>query len=142
MTGIPPETLRSWEARHLAVRPTRTRGGFRLYSAADVERLTLIRALTELGHPVGTIATLEAGVLRKRLGGDASSLDDEGLRAIVEGDDGLPEAVRHLARAIQALRGLVRSDEVEDHFPDFRSSLVELESLLLMLCERKGSLDP
>jgi MerR family transcriptional regulator/heat shock protein HspR len=44
-----PQTLRLYEAKGL-VRPSRTPGGTRLYSDADVERLRLVNRLTtELG---------------------------------------------------------------------------------------------
>jgi DNA-binding transcriptional MerR regulator len=33
--GVSPELLRAWERRYGLLRPTRSRGGFRLYSTAD-----------------------------------------------------------------------------------------------------------
>ena len=49
LVGMHPQTLRLYEAKGL-VRPSRTPGGTRLYSDADVERLRLIQRLTtELG---------------------------------------------------------------------------------------------
>jgi MerR family transcriptional regulator/heat shock protein HspR len=49
LVGMHPQTLRMYEAKGL-VRPSRTPGGTRLYSDADVERLRLIQRLTtELG---------------------------------------------------------------------------------------------
>ena len=49
LAGLHPQTLRMYEAKGL-VRPSRTPGGTRLYSEADVERLRLIQRLTtELG---------------------------------------------------------------------------------------------
>jgi MerR family transcriptional regulator/heat shock protein HspR len=49
LVGMHPQTLRMYEARGL-VRPSRTPGGTRLYSDADVERLRLVQRLTtELG---------------------------------------------------------------------------------------------
>lgn len=134
MTGIPSETLRSWEARNRAVRPSRTPGGFRLYSADDIERLKLIRALTDLGTPVGTIADLDTRSLRGRLTGGASGLSDDQLKAIAT-DEALPESVRQLSKAIQEIRVVARSEEVRDQLPQLEASLVELESLLSVLCD-------
>ena len=54
--GVSVHTLRVWERRYAAVQPSRTEGGDRLYSEADVERLALIRRLTLVGHSVSTIA--------------------------------------------------------------------------------------
>jgi MerR family transcriptional regulator/heat shock protein HspR len=49
LVGMHPQTLRLYEAKGL-VRPSRTPGGTRLYSDADVERLRLVNRLTtELG---------------------------------------------------------------------------------------------
>ncbi len=138
MTGIPPETLRSWEARNQAVRPSRTPGGFRLYSAEDIERLKLIRALTDLGNPVGTLADLDTRSLRGRLTGGALSLSDNELKAIAT-DQVLPESVRQLSKAIQEIRLVARSEEGRDQLPELEASLVELESLLSMLCDVGGA---
>ncbi len=138
MTGIPPETLRSWEARNQVVRPARTPGGFRLYTSDDIERLKLIRALTDLGNPVGTIADLDTRSLRNLLTGGGADLSDAQLEAIAT-DDALPESVRQLAKAIQKLHVVARSGEESDQPPAFRASLVELESLLVMLCDMEGT---
>ena len=49
LVGMHPQTLRLYEAKGL-VRPSRTPGGTRLYSDADVERLRVVNRLTtELG---------------------------------------------------------------------------------------------
>ena len=49
LVGMHPQTLRLYEAKGL-VRPARTPGGTRLYSDADIDRLSLIQRLTtELG---------------------------------------------------------------------------------------------
>jgi DNA-binding transcriptional MerR regulator len=58
MTGISTHALRVWERRYNAVEPSRTPGGDRLYSDADIDRLRAIKRLIELGHPVGRIAPL------------------------------------------------------------------------------------
>ena len=42
-TGLTPATLRAWERRYRVVEPSRSEGGQRLYSDADVERLVRIR---------------------------------------------------------------------------------------------------
>ncbi|GMR12555.1 MAG: hypothetical protein BMS9Abin29_0745 [Gemmatimonadota bacterium] len=138
ITGIPPETLRSWEARNQAVLPARTPGGFRLYSAGDIERLKLIRALTELGNPVGSVADLDTRSLRERLTSGGSDSSDDRLKALAA-DDVLTESVRRLSRAIQELRMVARAGEGGAHPPEFTASLVELEALLSELLEMGGS---
>lgn len=44
-TGVSPELLRAWELRYGLLQPTRSPGGFRLYSAADEERVRQMRRL-------------------------------------------------------------------------------------------------
>ena len=48
LAGVHPQTLRIYERRGL-IEPYRTPGGTRRYSAADLERLSLIQELTEEG---------------------------------------------------------------------------------------------
>ncbi len=49
LAGMHPQTLRLYERRGL-ITPTRSRGGTRMYSLADVERLRRIQAMSEAGH--------------------------------------------------------------------------------------------
>ena len=41
--GVSPALLRAWETRYGLLRPVRTDGGFRLYSAADEARVRSMR---------------------------------------------------------------------------------------------------
>jgi MerR family transcriptional regulator, light-induced transcriptional regulator len=105
MTGLTPHVIRAWERRYAAVQPTRTEGRHRLYSDADVERLQLLRRLTEAGHAIGHIARRSSKELQSLAGGNQSELlrpnTDLGRRP-VEGEilikAGL-EAVRSLNTA-------------------------------------------
>lgn len=67
LTGLDEHTIRAWERRHRAVLPERSAGGTRLYDDDDVARLRLLRALTEMGDPIGRIAHLGDEALRERL---------------------------------------------------------------------------
>jgi DNA-binding transcriptional MerR regulator len=42
-TGVSPELLRAWERRYGLLRPARSQGGFRLYTAADEARIRRMR---------------------------------------------------------------------------------------------------
>ena len=80
MAGMPVATLRIWEQRYQAVRPITAASGHRLYSEADVERVTLLRRLTELGHAIGLLAPLDIEQMREMMRaqetlGSASSAD-------------------------------------------------------------------
>jgi MerR family transcriptional regulator, light-induced transcriptional regulator len=56
LTGLSPHLLRAWEKRYGVVAPSRSEGGQRLYSDLDVQRLKLLRRLTERGHSISRIA--------------------------------------------------------------------------------------
>lgn len=63
LAGVPVNTLRVWERRYAVVGPSLSTGRQRLYSLSDVRRLTLIKQLVDMGHPIGTIASLGDEVL-------------------------------------------------------------------------------
>ena len=60
-SGVSPELLRAWERRYGLLRPTRSPGGLRLYSADDLERVRLMRE-----HLAGGLAAAEAASLVSR----------------------------------------------------------------------------
>ena len=64
MAGIPVNTLRIWERRHSVVGPTTSSGRQRLYSSTNIQRLTLIKQLVDLGYAIGTVAPLGDEALR------------------------------------------------------------------------------
>ena len=47
LTGVDARRLRSWEAEYQLLRPARTRGGHRLYSAQDLRLIQWIRRLVD-----------------------------------------------------------------------------------------------
>lgn len=72
LAGIPVDTLRMWERRYQVVGPQVSTHGHRRYAAGDVDRLALIKALVDLGHPIGTIAHLPATKLDEMRAGLAT----------------------------------------------------------------------
>ena len=64
MLSMPVATLRNWERRYGLTQPKLSGSGQRLYSEADVQRLALIKQLTELGHAIGSLAKLGMAELR------------------------------------------------------------------------------
>lgn len=64
-TGINASLLRAWERRYGAVEPDRSEGGQRLYSEADIRKLTLLRKLVDLGFPIGQVAESDEDALRE-----------------------------------------------------------------------------
>ena len=65
LARMPVATLRIWEQRYQAVGPSTAPSGHRLYSAADVQRVQLLRHLTEQGHAIGEMARLTAAQLQR-----------------------------------------------------------------------------
>ena len=66
LSGIPVDTLRIWERRYSVIGPQVSAGRQRLYSMADIRRLALIKQLVDMGHSIGTIASLGNEELRER----------------------------------------------------------------------------
>lgn len=72
-TGLTPATIRAWERRYDAVSPSRSEGGQRLYSDREVERLGVLRQLTEAGRSISMVAPLSDDAARELLMEDRSS---------------------------------------------------------------------
>jgi MerR family transcriptional regulator, light-induced transcriptional regulator len=108
-TGVRPELLRAWERRYGLLRPARSVGGFRLYSGADVRRISAMQRHLERG-----VAAAEAA--RLALAEDAQEMEREHDRPALtkltadlrEALDGLDESGAH-----RALDGLLASFTLE-----------------------------
>jgi MerR family transcriptional regulator, light-induced transcriptional regulator len=122
MLRMPVATLRVWERRYGVTNPVLSASGQRLYSADDVRRLALLKQLTDLGHAIGGLATLDmlqlqqianthASVLASRTGqGTAQDLptDSRPWRVAVIGTAlaarlSRPALLRRLSRPVQWL---------------------------------------
>jgi DNA-binding transcriptional MerR regulator/methylmalonyl-CoA mutase cobalamin-binding subunit len=57
-SGVSPELLRAWEHRYGLLNPTRTDGGFRLYSAEDERRIAVMRSHLDRGLSAAEAARL------------------------------------------------------------------------------------
>ena len=58
-TGLTPHVIRAWEKRYRAVVPIRSPKNRRLYSEDDVQRLQLLKRITDAGHTISQVADLE-----------------------------------------------------------------------------------
>lgn len=72
LTGLTDHTIRVWERRYGAVVAQRAPNGRRMYNPTDVEKLGLLKRLTEQGLSIGQIAGNSVEELRER----AQSLDE------------------------------------------------------------------
>lgn len=66
MTGLTDHTIRVWERRYGAVVAERATNGRRRYSDADVEKLGLLKRLTDEGVAISQVASLPSEELRSR----------------------------------------------------------------------------
>lgn len=67
-TGIPANTLRTWERRYAYPIPKRTEGGQRLYASDDVEHLKLVSRALAAGHRPAHVIGLDRHALVDLLG--------------------------------------------------------------------------
>jgi DNA-binding transcriptional MerR regulator len=115
MANMPVATLRIWEQRYQAVQPATAASGHRLYSPADVQRVLLLRKLTEQGHAIGSIAALDSTQLQQMVNtpagkttgaGHGPVLAAAGLRLVVVGPSlaarlQRPAVGKHLSQPLQ-----------------------------------------
>ena len=73
LAGLPVETLRVWERRYALSDTHRSEHGQRLYSAAQVRRLGLLKQLVDQGHPIGSLASLPSEQLESLASGSAAA---------------------------------------------------------------------
>jgi DNA-binding transcriptional MerR regulator len=64
ISGLSTHTIRAWEKRYGALSPDRSDTGRRQYTTEDIERLTLLSQLTNLGNSIGQIANLPDAELK------------------------------------------------------------------------------
>ncbi len=57
-TGLSVDAIRFYERQRLLDHPARTQGGFRLFSAADIQRIQFIRRAQQLGFSLPEIRQL------------------------------------------------------------------------------------
>ena len=107
-TGLSLHVIRIWEKRYGAVTPDRTESNRRLYSTEQVERLRLLRQMTQAGQSIGLVAKLPTETLRKMVaeaGPHAASLPkDRPSAALAEGSS--PSAEALLADCFAAVKAL------------------------------------
>lgn len=107
-TGLTPSALRAWERRYGVVEPGRSEGGQRLYSDADIERLSLLKRVTDAGRAISTVAGLSDDELRELV-----AEDEAARRAVRRWEDrttpstnGHPSPEGFLGAALEAVQEL------------------------------------
>ncbi len=70
-TNLNVDRIRAWEKRYKVVSPKRDASGRRLYSDQDIERLTLLKQVSEFGRRISEIVHLSTDSLKNMLREDA-----------------------------------------------------------------------
>lgn len=93
LTGLSASNLRMWEKRYQAVSPTRSETGRRKFTRRELQRLTLLKTLSDHGHSISSIAGLSMVELERRLDEaqgdnlvDTEATSDRDCRICVVGD--------------------------------------------------------
>src|SRR5919107_1754190 len=73
-TGVNPDVLRAWERRYRLLRPRRTAGGTRLYSATDETRIRLMQRYIADGLPPAQAAEMVTAARLTVRPGQAASI--------------------------------------------------------------------
>ena len=102
-TGLSAHVIRIWEKRYSVVAPQRTGTNRRLYSDEQIERLSLLRQLTQTGQSIGTMATLPLERLRQIA---ADTLGPASAAAVRPAGATLDAAAALLEAGIAAVREL------------------------------------
>ncbi len=131
MTGIALATLRMWERRYQLVDPQRSPAGGRLYSRDDVARLSLIHAVVQAGHAIGTVAKLSDAKLTERvreINGADSVPDLRPINVMVIGSE-----LSALVRGAEVMDTGVRIAGSAETLDDAFETLVGLKADVLLL---------
>jgi DNA-binding transcriptional MerR regulator/methylmalonyl-CoA mutase cobalamin-binding subunit len=124
-TGVSPELLRAWEQRYGLLQPTRTPGGFRLYSAGDEARVQRMQSLVSGGLAAAQAARLVLS------GGEPEPRTDSGSAAPRE------EAAGNLSAALDRLDEQAANSALDRLFSAYTVETV-LQDVILPYLHRLG----
>lgn len=92
LTGLTADTIRAWERRHQAIRPSRSAGNTRRFSGEEVRRLKLLREATDRGHAISSIAALGVEELERLLAEGPEVTAEPTVSSFDDGDTKLVKA--------------------------------------------------
>jgi DNA-binding transcriptional MerR regulator/methylmalonyl-CoA mutase cobalamin-binding subunit len=129
-TGLSPHVIRVWERRYGAVKPQRSDSHRRLYSDDEIERLGLLRRLTEAGHAIGQVAGMPQDDLEQMLAADLNSRS--AAARLAPSRKVSPTAVAKPAEAVQAcLHAVENLDAAELNALLHQAAIVHSQPVLL-----------
>jgi MerR family transcriptional regulator, light-induced transcriptional regulator len=73
-SGLSAHVIRKWEERYAVVEPLRTPNGRRLYSDADIHRISLLHRASETGRSIGQLVNLDNAMLETYIATDNASV--------------------------------------------------------------------
>lgn len=135
LTGISVDRLRAWERRYGVVETRRTEALGRIYTRGDVERLTMIKQLVDLGNAISSVANLADEQLRERLQQDSRSsrhnnepFAHKPVRVVAYGGT----LAAQLRSSLDRLPGILLAGAYQN-FDEFRRHLTSLAPEVLVL---------
>jgi DNA-binding transcriptional MerR regulator len=97
-TGVPADTLRTWERRYGFPLPERTDTGHRRYSLRTLERLRLVTRALELGHRPSTVLATDEATLQDWLAAGQAPKQGPEPVSIPTADDRVSRWIEHVER--------------------------------------------
>ena len=128
LTGLTDHTIRVWERRYAAVVAARAANGRRQYTEADVEKLGLLKVLTDRGIGISRVAGDSIDELKQRvdsLRDLASGAEAPAVRIAVLGDF-LPRQLRERAGGTAPLDICIADSSRERFAADLRQQAVDV----------------
>lgn len=108
LTGLSIPNIRVWEKRHGVVVPKRSESGRRLYTSADIRRLSLLKSLVDQGNAISRLASLSEVQLEER-----AQLQRAPSRAqLLEAGDPRPWRVRVVGDSLRSVVEPLKGAEV------------------------------
>lgn len=99
-SGLSTHVIRAWEKRYQVVKPSRTETNRRLYSEADIYRLSLLKVATQSGHSISSIADMDINALERLLHDQ-----DENLKQFVNSkNEETGETDSHFQKCLDAIK--------------------------------------
>lgn len=105
-TGLSPVLIRAWEQRYGAVSPNRSATKRRLYSEAEIERLRLLKRVTDAGYSIGQVARLPDNRLKELVRSSEVAVERGQLPQGVVAGESAEAWLNEALLAIQALDAL------------------------------------
>ena len=128
LTGLSDHTIRVWERRYEAVVAGRSASGRRVYRTADVEKLRLLKLLTDKGITISRIAGDSSEELKARLASMSDLATRPGLAELSVGlvGDFLPGRVRERGGRVGPLDFAIVETDMERFEADLQQRQVDV----------------